>query len=78
MEKLTLEQAYSLASGHFLTEYIPLELLEALDDDWLPVYVFIEEHLTELLEGSEGGAIWELIEEIGLNYYKLVNSGVTL
>ena len=74
----TLEQAYSLASGHFLTEYIPVELLEALDSDWLPVYLFIEEHLTELLEGKAAEAIWELIEDIGLNYYKLVNSGVTL
>lgn len=76
MEKLTLEQAYSLASGHFLTDYIPLELLE--DDDYEAVDDFIREHMTESFEygGWPASDLWELIEAIGMDYYKLTNASV--
>lgn len=74
MEKLSLEQAYSLASGHFLTDYIPLELLE--DDDHEAVDKFIMEHKIESLESLSVEDIWELIEAIGMDYYKLTNSTV--
>lgn len=76
MEKLTLEQSYSLASGHFLTDYIPVDLLE--DDDTEGVDDFIREHMTEAFEysGWPASDLWELIEAIGMDYYKLTNSTV--
>lgn len=70
----TLEQAYSLASGHFLTDYIPLELLE--DDDHEAVDKFIMEHKIESLENLSVEDIWELVEGVGMDYYKLTNSTV--
>lgn len=71
----TLEQAYSLASGHFLTDYIPVDLLE---DDPDLVDDFIKEHMTEAFEysGWPASDLWELIEAIGMDYYKLTNSTV--
>lgn len=72
----TLEQAYSLASGHFLTDYIPLELLE--DDDHAGVDDFIKEHMTEVFActGWPASELWDLIEAIAMDYYKLTNAGV--
>lgn len=73
---MNINECYSLASGHFLTERIPEDLLEDHDRNWLAIGLFIEEHATELFEGRDSDDIWPLIEDIGTDYYKLVNAGI--
>ena len=73
---MNINECYSLASGHFLTERIPEALLDAFDEDWLSVFMFIENHTVEFLEDTDSDNIWELIEGIGMDYYKLTNAGI--
>lgn len=73
---MNINECYSLASGHFLTERIPEDLLEDHDRNWLAVNLFIEEHATELFEGIDSDDIWPLIEDIGMDYYKLTNASI--
>ena len=74
---MNINECYSLASGHFLTERIPEDMLD-MDDNGDAIDDFIRDHMTETFaySGWPVFELWELIEGIGMDYYKLTNASI--
>ena len=69
---MTRNEALVWASGFYLTEHIPLTLLE--DGNDADIDEFMEEHVWETLTYTSIWDIWEMIEHLALETRSLVTN----
>ena len=75
--KINYSVCYSVASDVFLTEPLPLELLDDDSGSFDKIDDFIDANKISMLSNLSASQIWEMIAESGEAMYAMNNLGVT-